>query len=132
MSGRESRGWASCESYVDTLVGEAWWNGGGFLFGFAKEDRELLDGGHGDITAVVSGQQGLSSNIKSATHPISGRQLCSGRTLPLRSRKKSADAMVMSGLGGQGGCGGKGGTERAAETSMGTWPDQHHVREKAA
>jgi len=28
---------------VDAFVGEAWWHGGAFFFGFTEQDRELLD-----------------------------------------------------------------------------------------
>ena len=30
-------------AYVDAFVGETWWHGGAFFFGFAKEDGELFD-----------------------------------------------------------------------------------------
>lgn len=46
-------------TYVDTLVGEARRYGGRVFFGFGKEDGELFDGGHGNVTSVVSGEKGL-------------------------------------------------------------------------
>jgi hypothetical protein len=47
-------------TYIDAFVREAGRDGGAFFFGVAKEDRELLDCGHGDVSAVVAGQKGLS------------------------------------------------------------------------
>ena len=44
---------------VDAFVGETWRYGRGFFFGFTEEDRELLDGGHGNIAPIISGKQGL-------------------------------------------------------------------------
>jgi hypothetical protein len=46
-------------THVDTLVGEAWWHGGRVFFGFGEEDGELFDGGHGNVTSVVTGEKGL-------------------------------------------------------------------------
>lgn len=47
------------ERYVDAFVGETGWHGGAFFFGFGEEDGEFLDGGHGDVAAVVAGEEGL-------------------------------------------------------------------------
>jgi hypothetical protein len=49
----------AASTYVDALAGEAWRHGRGFLFGFGQEDGELFDGGHGDVTPVVTGKKGL-------------------------------------------------------------------------
>jgi hypothetical protein len=51
----------SKRTYVDAFVREAWWDCGAFVFCIAEEDRELLDRGHGDISSVVTRQEGLSS-----------------------------------------------------------------------
>jgi hypothetical protein len=32
---------------------------GAFFLGIAEEDGEFLDGGHGDVSAIVSGQKSL-------------------------------------------------------------------------
>jgi hypothetical protein len=42
-------------TYIDSFVGETRRDGGAFFFGFAKEDGELLDGGHGNVSTVVAG-----------------------------------------------------------------------------
>ena len=42
-------------TYVDSFVGEARGHGGALFFGVTEEDGEFLDGGHGDVSAVVSG-----------------------------------------------------------------------------
>lgn len=44
-------------------MGEAGRNRRTLFFGFAKEDGEVLDCGHGDVSAVVAGQKGLASRI---------------------------------------------------------------------
>lgn len=64
---RVRRGRAGGGTYVDTLVGEAGRHGRGFFFSFAKEDRELLYRGHGDVPAIVAGQKGLIELL--APHP---------------------------------------------------------------
>jgi len=38
---------------------EARWYRRTFFFRFAEKDGELLDRGHGDVTAVVAGKKGL-------------------------------------------------------------------------
>lgn len=40
-------------------MGEAWWHGRRVFFGFGEEDGELFDGGHGEITSIVAGEEGL-------------------------------------------------------------------------
>ena len=53
-----SRG-TEAATYVYAFVRETWWNGGAFFFGFGEEDGEFLNGGHGNVTAVVAGEEGL-------------------------------------------------------------------------
>lgn len=48
--------------YVDTLVGEAGRHGGGFLFGFAEQNREFLNCRHGDVSAIVPRKKGLDAS----------------------------------------------------------------------
>ncbi len=47
------------ETYVYAFVGETRRDGGALFFGFGEEHGELLDGGHGDVAAVVAGEEGL-------------------------------------------------------------------------
>ncbi len=51
------------ERYVNAFVGETGWHGGAFFFGFGEEDGEFLDGGHGDVAAVVAGEEGLDEVV---------------------------------------------------------------------
>lgn len=51
----------SAKTYVDALVGEAGRYGRRLFFSFGKEDWELFDGRHGNVTSVVSGKKGLSN-----------------------------------------------------------------------
>lgn len=50
VANREQKG-----EYVYALVRETGRDGRAFFFGFGEEDGELLDGGHGDVAAVVAG-----------------------------------------------------------------------------
>lgn len=50
---------------IYAFVGEAWWDGGAFFFGFGEEDREFLDGGHGYVAAIVAREEGLSMKLVS-------------------------------------------------------------------
>ena len=45
--------------YIYAFVRETGRDGGAFFFGFGEEDGEFLDGGHGDVTPVVAGEQSL-------------------------------------------------------------------------
>lgn len=73
-----------------------------FFFGFTKEKGEVLDGGHGNVPTVVAGQKGLTVSRRrcqlKASQGINGRSKDSEKkkkhTLPFRSKKKMADAMV--------------------------------------
>jgi hypothetical protein len=47
-------------TYIDPLVRKTRRHGGTLFFRIAEERRELLDGGHGDVPAVVAGQKGLA------------------------------------------------------------------------
>lgn len=58
-SGRVS--WDMRGAYIDTFVGEAWWDSRALFFGLAQQDRELLDGRHGNVSPVVARQKGLST-----------------------------------------------------------------------
>ncbi len=49
---------------VYAFVGEAGWDGRGLVFGFAEEDGEFLDGGHGDVAAVVAGEERLAFEVE--------------------------------------------------------------------
>lgn len=49
---------------VDAIVGEAWCWCLAVLLGLKDEGQELLDGGHGDVTAVVSRNQDLALEIQ--------------------------------------------------------------------
>ena len=60
MSGRDGVG----GSYVDTLVREAGRHRRGFFFGFAEEDGEHFDGGHGDVSPVITRQEGLALEVE--------------------------------------------------------------------
>ena len=42
-------------TYVYSFMGKARSHGGALFFGVTEEDGEFLDGGHGDVSAVVSG-----------------------------------------------------------------------------
>lgn len=46
-------------TYIDPFMREARRHSRAFFFRFAKEYRELLDGGHRNVTTVVAGQEGL-------------------------------------------------------------------------
>lgn len=46
-------------AYVYAFIGETGRNGGGFFFGFGEEDGEFFNGGHGDVAAVIAGEEGL-------------------------------------------------------------------------
>lgn len=50
-------------SYVDAFVGETGWYRGALFFCFAKEDWELFDCGHGNVSSVVPGEEGLVSRV---------------------------------------------------------------------
>jgi hypothetical protein len=43
-------------THVDAFVGKARRYGGRLLLGIGEKDGELFDSGHGDVTAIVSGQ----------------------------------------------------------------------------
>lgn len=47
------------QAYIYAFVGEAGRDGRGFFFGFREEYGEFFDGGHGDVAAVVAGEEGL-------------------------------------------------------------------------
>lgn len=49
---------------VDAFVREARWYGGGLFFGFRQENGELLDGAHGNVSAVVARQEGLALEVE--------------------------------------------------------------------
>ena len=72
---------------------EARRHSGALFFGIAEEDGELLDSGHGDVAPVIPREQGLRSRQRSGATAGSRWP-----TLPLRSRKNIADAMVVDGL----------------------------------
>lgn len=57
-------------AYIDTLVRKTWRHGGALFFGFTQEDGELLDRGHGDVTAVVSGKKGLAEVSRSIAERV--------------------------------------------------------------
>lgn len=46
-------------THVDSLVGETGRHCGAFFFGVTQEDGEILDRGHGNVSAIVAGQEGL-------------------------------------------------------------------------
>lgn len=46
-------------TYVNALMGETRRYGRALFFGFAKEDGEFFDSGHGDVSAIVASQKGL-------------------------------------------------------------------------
>lgn len=76
-------------AYIDAFVGEAWRDGGALLFGFAEQDRELFHGGHGNVSPVVARQKGLHCCQRPALEWVPHKL-----TLPFRSRKNTADAMM--------------------------------------
>jgi hypothetical protein len=49
---------------VDARIGEAGWDGGGFVFGFGEENGELFDRRHGDVAAIVAGQESLAFEVE--------------------------------------------------------------------
>ena len=57
LAGREGR--EGRRKYVDPFGGETGWDGGGLFFCVIEEDREVFHGGHGDVAAVVAGEEGL-------------------------------------------------------------------------
>lgn len=62
-------------TYVDTLVRKTRRHGGALFFGFAQEDGEVLNGGHGNVPAIVAGQEGLySESIMTAVY--GGKRCC--------------------------------------------------------
>lgn len=72
-------------SHVDALVGEAWGDGRGFLLGLAEKHGELLDGGHGDVTAVVSRKERLALEVEEEDGGRHGERLVAGPGRGLRS-----------------------------------------------
>lgn len=62
-------------------MGETGRHGGAFFFGVTEEDREVFDGGHGDVSAVVSGQKGLF-RLVSGQGNCGGIYLTSGGRTP--------------------------------------------------
>ena len=61
------------------------------FFSFTKQYRKLLDRRHGNISPIVSRQKGLSTNHQ----PRSSMRDTHKLTFPFRSRKKTADAMIV-------------------------------------
>ena len=43
------------KTYVDSFMRKAGRHGGALFFGIAEEDWEFLDGGPGNVSAIVSG-----------------------------------------------------------------------------
>ena len=84
------------KTYIYTLVRETGWDGRALFFGFGQEDGEFFDGGHGDVASVVSGEEGLRRFLLSELlrEVEEGEGLVGQLALPLRSRKKTADAIV--------------------------------------
>lgn len=46
-------------THINSLVRKTRRDSGALFFGFTKEDREILDGRHGDVAAVITGEEGL-------------------------------------------------------------------------
>lgn len=90
LSAREQR---EGETYIDSFMRETRRDGGTFFFGFAEEEGEFLDCGHGNVSTVIAGQKGLAV----VSVAITERQCNMGieHTLPFKSRKNRADAMVL-------------------------------------
>ena len=88
-------------AHIDALVGEAWRNRRGFFFGLVQQGEELFNGGHGDVSAVVPCEKGLPI-VEQAMPAISHgettgahiRAVWGMRTLPFKSRKKIAEAIL--------------------------------------
>lgn len=57
LSAREQR---EGETYIDSFMRETRRDGGTFFFGFAEEEGEFLDCGHGNVSTVIAGQKGLA------------------------------------------------------------------------
>lgn len=76
-------------TYVDAFMREAWRYRRALFLGIAEEDWELLDGGHGNVAPIIPRKEGLQAinNPRVLVAP-------SWPTLPFRSRKNIADAMV--------------------------------------
>lgn len=72
-------------AHVDALVGEAWGDGRGLLLGLAEKHGELLDGGHGDVAAVVSRKERLALEVEEEDGGSHGKRLFSGPGRGLRS-----------------------------------------------
>lgn len=48
------------ETYINSFMRETRRDGRTFFFGFAEEEGEFLDCGHGNVSTVVAGQKGLA------------------------------------------------------------------------
>ena len=81
-------------AYVYAFVGETGRDGGALFFGFGEEDGEFLDGRHGDVAPVVAGEECLYLLLLTKMKSSLECRL----TLPFRSRKKTAEAIVEGGL----------------------------------
>lgn len=100
---------ATHTTYINAFMRETRSDCGTFFFGITEEEGEFLDGGHGNVSTVVAGQKGLrNAHQATVSRQFSSQSYISkpmlqetGRgnrrselTLPLRSRKNKADAMV--------------------------------------
>lgn len=103
---------ATHTTYINAFMRETRSDCGTFFFGITEEEGEFLDGGHGNVSTVVAGQKGLRNAHQAkvsrqfSSHPYISKPMLreTGRgnwiselTLPLRSRKNKADAMVWKG-----------------------------------
>jgi len=80
-------------------VGKAWGDGGGFLLGLAEKHGELLDGGHGDVAAVVSRKKRLALEVEEEDGGRHGERLvaCPGRGLRSGRGGGSSEEFEMDG-----------------------------------
>jgi hypothetical protein len=82
-------------AYVDSFVRETWWNGGAFFFCITQKYRKFLNSRHGDVSSIVPSQKGLILTSEMITLHTAREP-----TFPLRSRKKTAEAMMTVEEGG--------------------------------
>lgn len=95
MSNVQILGWSEATggqhfdvTYIDALIGKTWWDGRALFFRIAEQYRKSINCAHGNVSSVISGKKGLNMLV---TWRSTEQGL---RTLPLRSRKKIADAIA--------------------------------------
>ena len=76
---------SSITPYIDPFIREAGRDSGAFFFCFRQEDGKLVDGGHGNVAAVVAGQKGLHKRV---SLPVFSRESVWSPYLALKVEKE--------------------------------------------